>query len=84
MSKYKMRKTRCDFCRGLIENDGTVHKCSQRRLNAIERKAIRKAEEEQQNLIDPVRTYDDRLQEAELMMNLEYTSNDDYGGSLSY
>ena len=67
-----MYRKRCDFCRGFIENNGAVHKCSERRLRALERKYIRRAEQEEQELIYPTRTYDDRLQEAEIMTNLAY------------
>ena len=79
-----MRRTRCDFCRGFIENDGTVHKCSERRLKAIERKAIQEAEQELEDLFNPLRTYDDRLQDAEIMMSLEYTNDDDCGVNLEF
>jgi len=84
MSEYKPRRKCCDICLDFIENYGETHKCSDRKLRALERKEARITEQEVHDLIYPEQPYDDRLKEAERMINIEKTDTDDYRAFMEY
>ena len=69
------RRKKCEFCQAYVEIGDTGHKCSERRIKRLEQKYLLEAQQEQESFINPDRTYDDRLQEAELMMHPVYGNN---------